>query len=158
MRSARRSPTSWASRLPLSNAPCCTVRRLLVAEEGEGFLRNRSDEAAACRACPGCRTTTRNRLAARPVLAASSSRPLRDERRFPFAAEGDEGEDVGARRLERGGLQSQASSRISVSASRPMSSAGAYLMMREMSALKPPHATPGISADKLAEFRLVLKK
>ena len=62
-------------------------------------------------------------------------RPLRDERGFPFAAEGDEGEDVRALRFAAADFGPRVVEELG-SSSRPMSSAGAYLTMREMSAWK----------------------
>ena len=72
-------------------------------------------------------------VAAGPVLGGQFRGPLGDERGLPLAAEGDEGEDMGAARLQAQRL-CQASFRSLVSSSRPMSWAGAYLRMREMSA------------------------
>ena len=96
MSSARRSPTSWASRRPLSNAPCGAARHRRVAEEGEGLLEKQVGRSgrllARALAVEGPRE---DGVAPRPVLTREFGGPLRDERGFPFAAEGDEGEDVG---------------------------------------------------------------
>ena len=94
-----------------------------VAEEGEGFLEKQVGGSggllARALAVEGPRE---GGVAPRPVLMRQLRRPLGHERGFPFAAEGDEGEDVGALWLARARPWSQASVRSLVSASRPMSS------------------------------------
>ena len=69
----------------------------VVAEEGEGFLEEQVGGSghllARALAVEGPR---KDGVAAGPVLMRQFRGPLGDERGFPFAAEGDEGEDVRA--------------------------------------------------------------
>ena len=77
----------------------------VVAEEGEGFLEEQVGGSgsllARALAVEGPR---KDGVAAGPVLMREVRGPLRDERGLPLAAEGDEGEDVGALGFVRSGL------------------------------------------------------
>jgi len=52
MKSARRSPTSWASRRPLSNAPCALPAIAASPKKVRASARNKSDETAVCSRVP----------------------------------------------------------------------------------------------------------
>ena len=105
MSSARRSPTSWASRRPLSNAPCALPAIAASPKKVRASLRNRSDEAASLLArALAVEGPRKDGVAPRPVLMRQVRRPLRHQRGLPLAAEGDEGEDVGALRFAAHGL------------------------------------------------------
>jgi hypothetical protein len=47
MSSARRSPTSWANRWPLSNAPCALPAIAASPKKMSASLKNASDEVVA---------------------------------------------------------------------------------------------------------------
>src|SRR5439155_24515463 len=68
----------------------------VVAEEGEGFLEEQVGGSGhlVARALT-VEAPRKGGVAARPVLMRQFRRPLGDERGLPFAAEGDEGEEVG---------------------------------------------------------------
>jgi hypothetical protein len=73
------------------------LRQAFVAEEGEGLgqkqVGGNGGLLARALAVEGPR---KDGVAAGPVLRREVGGPLRDERGLPLAAEGDEGEDVGA--------------------------------------------------------------